>query len=262
MNELTKIECKDEMIQRQSDQEVLTSVLENKSLAKHFGNKKGEFTAPQKVGILLGVAAAQQRLSEQKEEARRREISLLAKFFAIYQVRLFQTAEGSRNCNKRGGGLGSVITWGNLFAGAAVILVAVAFYQTKLTSSYKDKSEFYQEQTAQLENDYKAKAEENRTLVSELAREKARADFNEEAMKKATGSNADLQKSLTDQIKVLAALQAKIAGDSAGKRSEATYQNLYNTSKKELQRLEKELEAVQSEMKKLKQQKSQLVLAE
>ena len=125
--------------------DTLSEVLNHPTLNRHFGGSDERLSAAQS-GLAAAVTVKlQERLIEQMRQSHQRELGLIAGFWKLYKTPLFQTPSHSQTAPVIQEGktiqrsrLPELFSWGNILGGAALIIIALAFYYTKLTSSYEE----------------------------------------------------------------------------------------------------------------------------
>lgn len=235
----------------------LEHVLDDRTLNEKFGGKDGKLSTAQ-VGLAVSVVVKMQdRLIEHIKESHNREMSLVAGFSRLYRTPVFQIAappaeDGAKKSGaERPLSWKSLFTWGNVLGGAAIIMVALSFYYTKLTANYKVQAQEAEAKIEELRKEVKAEYEENRTLSADVAREKSRADATEQVLKGATGQASEQQKELLQAIKDLSQQKADLAKQVSSSAAEKKFEALYERSEAENKRLRDENSTVREENAKL-----------
>lgn len=213
--------------------DTLRGVLKDPTINEAFGGKNQSLNSAQCGLASAVVAKMQDRLLEEKEKAHARELGLVAGFWKLYQTRVIATTtaqsipKGLSEPLPAKSYLGGLFTWGNLIGGAAIILVAMSFYYTKVTANYEQNWRGAEEQIVKLNGELASNMKLNEELEGQLAKERARADASETALKDATGNAQELQKTLLEAIQALGQQRAELARQTAGSSTERKFQSLY-----------------------------------
>jgi hypothetical protein len=226
-------------------QETLKEVLNDPTINKHFGGSDEKLSSAQ-AGLAAAVTVKmQQRLIENIQQSHQRELSLISGFWRLYKTQMFQRptdhtdpiSETKNAKAHRGSQLAELFTWGNVLGGAAVVIVALAFYFTKVTESYKDHWANAEKDAAVLREQYSAELKVNEAQETELGKARERADVAEATIKSIATLSADQQQQFTRIVNELSEQRGALAKEVASSTSEKRFQKLYENAATELTKL-------------------------
>jgi hypothetical protein len=243
----------------------LDDVLRDKTINKMFGGKDEKLSQAQ-AGLATAVTVKMQdRLVEQMARSHDRELRLIAGFWKLYTMPVLRyrpvEVGGSKGYQRADSKKGSVLrvsaglfSWGNLIGGAAIVIVAMAFYYTKLTASYKEQWKNADSQIGILDSKLKAEIQADEALQVQLAKAEARADSLQTTLATLTSSNTEQQKLLSQTIEGLSEKRGELAKQIAASASEKTFQILYERDEKELRKLRQDKADVDSNLARAEEQ--------
>lgn len=213
----------------------LADVLKDPILNEEFGGKDRRLS-PAQAGLATAVALKMQdRLINQIEKAHNREISLISGLWRLYKTPVINMPSAKDGVQPEAGppkksGFSELFSWGNLVGGAAIILVAISFYYTKLTANYERHWRDAESQVEKLQGELTSAQRANEALEGEFGDAKERAEVAEGTLRNLSNASIDQQLQLISVIKDLGHRRGKLAKQVAASSSERTFQRLYETA--------------------------------
>src|SRR5579883_1003667 len=221
--------------------EGLEEVLNDPTINKFFGGADEKLSVAQ-AGLAAAVAVKmQERLIDNIKESHQRELWLVAGFWKLYKTQMFQRSsshsDGQRLPEKTAAGssgrFAELFTWGNVLGGAAVVIVALAFYFTKVTASYKEHWKDAEKDAAVYRQRYDSEVTASEALQVQLGKAEGRADAAEAAVK-ASAMSADQQAQISKLINQLTERSGELEKEIATSTSEKKFQKMFERASSEL----------------------------
>jgi hypothetical protein len=242
-------------------QSTLADVLKDPVINEEFGGRDRKLSQAQ-AGLAAAVTVKMQdRLRQQIEQSHQRELNLIAGFWKLYRTPVFQsrttasqTSDSAKADKGEKSSFGDLFSWGNLIGGAAVVIVAAAFYYTKMTANYESLWKAAEDQTKSLGLKLESEQKANEALQVELAKAQTRADASQEALKAATGSAADVQQKLIQTISELGQQKGDLAKQVAASTGEKKFQSLYDAAQREIRDLREKNAQLQAKVARQEEQ--------
>lgn len=236
--------------------DTLLDVLGDPTINKVFGGSDEKLSTAQ-AGLAAAVTVKmQERLIGLLRESHQRELGLIAGFWKLYRTPLFQPVQSPPSSTSEAAGtpppkkpLAELFSWGNVFGGAAILLVALGFYYTKLTSDYQERWKNADAELTTLRPKYAEEEKANEVLQIELAKATTRADSAETTLKALTANSATQQQQLLDAITDLSNERGEVAKQVAANAGEKKFQALYEREAKELGACQDQLAKAKDQLK-------------